>query len=150
MTTPLADLLSQVPSLNDPAQPFTFEAVGDEIVGKWDIVRAQTLYPNEFATIDKKYSVTVTLDERKGTYKYKDRESSSEFAATGKGLSWGTSSFSGKTSKKEFSFEFGGVSKTDEGISPVLAWSFDTSRIKQPLFAFLEANGWKQKKGLFG
>jgi hypothetical protein len=32
----------------------------------------------------------------------------------------------------------------------VLAWSFDTSKIKTPLFAFLEANGWTHKKGLFG
>jgi hypothetical protein len=42
------------------------------------------------------------------------------------------------------------VNKTEDGISPVLAWSFDTELIKKPLFDFLEANGWKQKKGLFG
>ena len=150
MTTPLKDLLAQVPTLNDPAQPFTFEVDGDSIVGKWDIVRAKSLYPKEFKTIDKKYSITVDLDEKKGTYKYKDREKSSGMSVTSGGLSFGTSGFSGKTSKKEFSFELGGINKTDEGISPVLAWSFDTSRIKTPLFAFLEANGWTHKKGLFG
>lgn len=150
MTTPLKDLLAQVPSLNDPAQPFTFEVDGDSIVGKWDIVRAKSLYPKEFKTIDKKYSITVDFDEKKGTYKYKDREKSSGMSVTGGGLSFGTSGFSGKTSKKEFSFELGGINKTDEGISPVLAWSFDTSRIKTPLFAFLEKNGWTHKKGLFG
>jgi len=150
MTTPLAELLAQVPTLNDPAQPFTFEVKGNSLVGKWDIVRAKSLYPKEFKTIDKKYSITVDFDEKKGTYKYKDREKSSGMTVNGGGLSFGTSGFSGKTNKKEFSFELGGINKTDEGISPVLAWSFDTSRIKTPLFAFLDKNGWTHKKGLFG
>ena len=55
------------------------------------------------------------------------------------GLSWGKSTFSGKTTKKEFSFTLGGVHNTEEGVSPVLAWSFDTDKIKQPLFSFLES-----------
>ncbi|MBU1587416.1 MAG: hypothetical protein KKH51_05655 [Actinobacteria bacterium] len=150
MTTPLAELLAAVPTLNDPAQPFVFEVKGNSLVGKWDIVRAKSLYPKEFKTIDKKYSITVDFDEKKGTYKYKDREKSSGMSVNGGGISFGTSGFSGKTSKKEFSFELGGINQTDEGISPVLAWSFDTSRIKMPLFAFLEKNGWTHKKGLFG
>lgn len=150
MTTPLKDLLAQVPTLNDPGQPFTYEVVGDTIVGTWDIVRAQSLYPTEFATIDKSFSVTVEFNEAKGTFKSKDHEKSSNASFGTGGLSFGTSGFSGKTSKKEFSFELGGINKTDEGISPVLAWSFDTSRIKTPLFAFVEQHGWKRKKGLFG
>ena len=150
MTTPLADLLTQVSTLNDPAQPFTFEVKGNSIIGKWDIVRAKSLYPKEFKTIDKKYSITVDFDEKKSTYKYKDREKSSGMSVNSGGLSFGTSGFSGKTSKKEFSFELGGINKTDEGLSPVLAWSFDTSRIKTPLFDFLAKNGWTHKKGLFG
>ncbi len=104
MTTPLAELLAQVPTLNDPAQPFVFEVKGNSLVGKWDIVRAKSLYPKEFKTIDKKYSITVDFDEKKGTYKYKDREKSSGMTVNGGGVSFGTSGFSGKTSKKEFSF----------------------------------------------
>jgi len=150
MTTPLPELLAQVPALNDPAQPFTFEVDGSTIIGKWDIVRAKSLYPDEFKTIDKKYSITVELNEKKSTYKYKDREKSTNTSLTSGGLSFGTSGFSGKENKKEFSFEFGGINKTDEGVSPVLAWSFDTSRIKTPLFDFLKKNGWTHKKGLFG
>jgi hypothetical protein len=150
MTTSLAELLAQVPALNDPAQPFTYTVKGNTIVGAWDIVRAKSLYPKEFKSIDKKYSITVEFDEKKSTYKYKDREKSSGFSAGTGGISFGSSGFSGKENKKEFSFELGGVNKTDAGISPVLAWSFDTSKIKTPLFAFLEKNGWEHKKGLFG
>ena len=150
MTTPLPELLALVPTLNDPAQPFAYEAVGDTIVGRWDIVKAQSLYPTEFETIDREFTVTVEFNEGKGTFKSKDHETSSGAQVNSGGLSWGKSTFSGKTTKKEFSFTLGGVHNTEEGISPVLAWSFDTDKIKQPLFSFLETHGWKRKKGLFG
>lgn len=150
MTTPKAELLAQVATLNDPANPFTYEVVGDTIVGSWDIVSARTLYPTEFATIDKKFSVTITLDEGKGTFKSKDRSSESTSSVSGGGMSFGTKSFSGQESSKGFSFEFGGASKTKDGVSPVVAYSWDTSKIKDPLFSFLEGHGYKRKKGLFG
>lgn len=150
MTTPLADLLAQVPSLSLPDQPFAYSVRGNTIVGQWDIVKAQSLYPDAFETIDREFSVTVEFNEGKGTYKSKDHEAGSGMQVTGNGVSWGSSTFSGQVKKKEFSFTIGGVNNTDEGVSPVLAWSFDTDRIKNPLFAFLETNGWKRKKGLFG
>ena len=147
---PLKELLAKVPSLNDPTQPFSYAVKGDKIIASWDIVSAKTLYPTEFATIDKKFSVTVELDEKKGTFKSKDRSSDTESSVGAGGLSWGTNSFSGKSSSKGFSVEFGGVSKTKDGLTPVLAYSWDTAKIKKPLFDLLEANGWTRKKGLFG
>ena len=150
MTTPLPELLAQVATLNDPAQPFAYEVVGETIVGRWDIVKAQSLYPNEFETIDREFTVTVEFNQGKGTFKSKDQETSSNVQGHSGGLSWGRSTFSGQTTKKEFSFTFGGVHNTEDGVSPVLAWSFDTDKIKDPLFSFLEAEGWKRKKGLFG
>lgn len=150
--TPLAELLAKVPALNNPNEPITYEVDGDKLVAKWDIVRAKSLYPTEFTTIDKKFSVTVDfVDEKKGLYKTKDREKSSGATVGVTGISFGTNSFAGKKSGKEFSFELGGVHQKDgEGPSGVLAWSFDTARIKEPLFAFLAENGWTKKKGLFG
>jgi len=151
MTTPLPELLALVPTLNtDPKQPFVYEVKGNTIVGKWDIVSAKSLYPKEFKTIDKKFSVTVEFDEKKGTWKSKDRAKNTNSSFTGGGFSIGGDSFSGKTSGKGFSFELGGINATKDGLSPVLAWSFDTARIKTPLFDFLEKNGWTKKKGLFG
>jgi len=152
MTTPLPELLAQVDSLNDPANPFRYEVEGDKIVGKWDIVKAQSLYPTEFRTIDKKFSVIITLNEAKGTWKPRETDSEGGMVIDGDGISIGGSAntFSGKRTQKSFSFTLGGINKTDEGLSPVLAWSFDSDKIKKPLFEFLEANGWKRKKGLFG
>ncbi len=154
MTTPLAELLALVPSLNDPKNPFTYEVKGDSIIGKWDIVSAKTLYPTEFSSIDKKFQVIVDLDEKKGTWKPKEKSSESGASVSGGGISFGSSSstFSGKSVSKGASFEFGGVTKKkgeDATLAP-LVYSWDTAKIKQPLFDFLEANGWKRKKGLFG
>jgi hypothetical protein len=149
MTMPLAELLAAVPALNDPKEPFTYEVQDGTIVGTWDIVRATTLYPDEVESINKDYQITVTLDAAKNTYEFNERKTSSEGSVSSDGASFSKDFFSGKSTSKEFSFSIGGVSKTDEGVSmkPV-AYTFSTSRIKDPLFTFLKENGWQRKKGL--
>jgi hypothetical protein len=149
-TTPLADLLAAVPSLNDPGQPFTYAVEGQKIVGTWDIVKATSLYPTEVTHVDKAYRLEVELDEDEHSFDYTDHESETRAGADGGGLHVEKEFFKGKTKKKEFSFEFGGVNKTDEGVSmaPVV-YSFDTDKIKDPLFGFLQQHGWQQKKGFF-
>jgi len=148
--TPLADLLGAVPSLNQPGQPFTYAVDGKKIVGTWDIVKATSLYPTEVTHIDKDYRLEVELDEDEHSYDYTDHESETHASADGDGLHLEKDLFKGKMKKKEFSFEFGGVNKTDDGVSmaPVV-YSFDTDKIKDPLFAFLEQHGWEKKKGFF-
>jgi hypothetical protein len=150
MATPLPELLALVPTLNSPDVPIVYAAEGDTIVARWDVVSAQTLYPTEFATIDRDFSVKVTFDPKKVTWKSKDRETQITSSTTSGGFSFGASTFSGKKSGKEFHFEVGGLTRQDGEPSPVLAWSFDSSRIKQPLFAFLEQHGWTKKRGPFG
>jgi hypothetical protein len=149
-STPLAELLAAVPSLNDPQQPFTYAVEGQTIVGTWDIVKATSLYPTEITHLDRDYRLEVELDEGEHQYDYQDHESSTSASAGGDGVSFQKDFFKGKEKKKEFSFEFGGVNKTDEGVSlaPVV-YSFDTDRIKDPLFGFLQQHGWEQKKGFF-
>ena len=148
--TPLADLLGAVPSLNQPDQPFTYAVDGKKIVGTWDIVKATSLYPTEVTHVDKDYRLEVELDEDEHSYDYTDHESETHASADGGGLHLEKDLFKGKMKKKEFSFEFGGVNKTDDGVSmaPVV-YSFDTDKIKDPLFAFLQQHGWEQKKGFF-
>ena len=148
--TPLADLLAAVPSLNQPGQPFAYAVEGRRIIGTWDIVKATSLYPTEVTHLDRDYRLEVDLDEGEHQYDYEDHESSTSARADGDGVSFQKDFFKGKEKKKEFSFEFGGVNKTDDGVSmaPVV-YSFDTDKIKDPLFAFLEQHGWEQKKGFF-
>jgi hypothetical protein len=146
----LAETLAAVPTLNKPDLPIVYAAEGDTIVARWDVVSAQTLYPAESDTIDRDFSVTVKFDEAKGTFTSKDHETQTTSSFGSGGISFGTSTFSGKKVGKEFHLELGGISNTADGVSPVLAWSFDSARIKQPLFTFLEQHGWKKKRGLFG
>lgn len=148
--TPLAELLAAVPSLNRPEQPFTYSVEGTHIVGTWDIVKATSLYPSEVTHVDKDYRLEVELDEDDHTFDFEDEEHSTSASVDGSGARFEKELFKGKTTKKEFSFEFGGVNKTEDGIGvePVV-YSFDTDRIKDPLFAFLEQHGWERKKGFF-
>jgi hypothetical protein len=152
VTTPtrLADLLAAVPSLNSPDQPFAYAVDGQKIVGTWDIVKATSLYPTELTHLDRDYRLEVELDEDEHSFDYEDHESATHATLDGDGASFQKEFFKGKEKKKEFSFEFGGVNKTEEGISmdPVV-YSFDTDRIKDPLFGFLEQHGWERKKGFF-
>jgi len=154
MTTPLKELLALALTLNDPKQPFSYTVKGNSIIGKWDIVSAKSLYPTEYKSVDKKFEIRVDLDEKKGTWKPKEKTTDSGASmADGKiKLGGSVSSFSGKSMSKGASFEFGGVNKKkgeDATLAP-LVYSWDTAKIKKPLFDLLEANGWKRKKGLFG
>ncbi len=149
MTTPLADVLAAVPSLNDANKPFAYAVEGDTVVGSWDIVKATSLYPTELTSIDKDYRITVTFDVAKGAFDFNEVHTAATGSVDAHGASFEKSFFSGKSTSKEFSFEFGGVNKTDDGISldPV-TYSFSTKRIKEPLFTLLEQHGWHRKKGL--
>ena len=153
MTTPLPELLAQVPALNDPAEPFHDEDVGSPNRGSWNIVNAQDLEWQKAGTVDQDYAIVVTFTESKSTYDFDEtkRESESSVSMDGDKLSFGGSKsvFVGKSTSKSFSFEAGGIYKKaqDAGIMPYLSYEFETARIKKPLFDFLEANGWKRKKG---
>lgn len=150
MTTPKRELLAAVPSLNDPAEPFSYAVDGDRIVGTWDIVKATSLYPTAVEHVDKDYAITVELDEDRSTYDFEERRTTTTASLDGGGFGARKEFFRGRTTSKEFSFTFGGVNKTEDGIGvePVV-YSFDTGRIKEPLFGFLEQHGW-EKKGLLG
>ncbi|MET0447647.1 MAG: hypothetical protein ABWX74_09130 [Aeromicrobium sp.] len=157
MTTPVPELLAAVPALNDPKEPFVFAAVGDTIVGTWDIVKATTLYPVglDLEHVDKDYRITVELDTGKGTFDFTEHHTSTTGRVgidDGKIVGGGEKQFfTGKSSSKSFSFSAGGITKDEDGISAKpLVYSFETSRIKEPLFTFLEQHGWKRKKTFLG
>ena len=148
MTTPLAEVLAAVPTLNDPGEPFSYAVEGDTIVGTWDIVKATSLYPTEITSIDKDFRITVTFDVDKGTFDFNELHTETSGSVDADGAGFEKSFFSGKSTRKEFSFELGGVNETDDGVSMApVTYSFSTKRIKEPLFTFLEQHGWHRKKG---
>ena len=156
-TTPLAQLLTEIPALNDPKQPYTYTVEGNKIVATWNIVSAEyvNLEGAQAGKLDKNYKITVTFNEKKDKFDFVETrvDSSSEFGAAadgGVGFSTEKTFFKGKSTSKEFSFTFGDVNKDKDGtVSPVLSYKFETKMIKDPLFDFLKKNGWKPKSSLF-
>lgn len=154
MPTALSQVFAEVPTLNDPAEPFSFAVVGNTITGRWDIVHAKYLDLAGAGTIDKDYVIVVDFDEDKGTFDFEETKHEAESSVTvddGK-VSFGGEKkfFKGKSIGKEFHFEAGGIyNKATEGNSATLSYEFETKRIKEPLFGFLERHGWKRKKGFF-
>ena len=157
MTTPLPQLLAAVPTLDDPREPFVFAVDGDTIVGTWDIVKATTLFPVglDLEHVDKDYRIIVSFDTDKQTYDFTEHQTSTtgSLGLDGDRVVGGGEKtfFKGKSTSKSFSFSAGGITKDEDGISAApLVYSFETSRIKEPLFTFLEQHGWKRKKGFLG
>ena len=152
-TTPLAQLLALVPTLNDPKNPFSYAVDGDTIVGTWNIVNAKYLEWKEAGTIDENYSVTVTFNEKKGQFDFNEKKQSSTSAVSlgddgNIHIGGEKSFFSGKSIGKSFSFQSGGVYDNKGKVGATLSYKFETKQIKDPLFDFLKKNGWKLKEGL--
>ena len=72
MPTPLPQVFAEVPTLNDPAEPYSFAVVGNTITGRWDIVHAKFLELSGAGTIDKDYVIVVDFDEDKGTFDFEE------------------------------------------------------------------------------
>ncbi|SEP06549.1 hypothetical protein [Trujillonella endophytica] len=139
--------------LNPPGQPFGYTCDGNRVLGTWDV--ADVGYSNLVAggTIDKDYAITVTLDEGSGTYAVVERKSESETHGGLRGD--GTIGFSGKKEAfrgRSVGKQWGGgaaLRATSHGeTGHTWSYSFETSRIKQPLFDLLASAGWEpERKG---
>jgi hypothetical protein len=154
MTIPAEQMLAHVGDLNDPASPFVFTAEGDRIVGTWDIAHVQYVALLGAGQIDQEYRVEVEFQPDDATFSLDETHRSSEI---GGGFTSGGFHLGGKTTwtkGRQKRFSAGGVAglsvTTPEGTGHTAGWSFDTDRIKEPLIAWLEANGWSRRKGFFG
>jgi hypothetical protein len=149
--------LQQVPILNTGEQPFIFQVLDNTIVGKWDITNSRWFAPLGITDIFQKYSLTVVFDEAKGTFTFRETKAESEnhigisFCEINLGSESNT--FSGKMNQKSLRIGVGGEKDGSNGVG-LNTVKFDTKTIKTPMRGFLEAQGWKMKKGflsgLFG
>lgn len=156
MATPLSEMLPQIVALNVPDQPFSYYAQGNQIVGWWDIAKVTSLYPTQATHADESYRLTVTLSQFDGTFDYNEVSRSAEWNTgftddDGVGLGGTLQWHSGKRIKKSWTFQFGGLNRSsaggsdpEVGLDPVI-YSFETSRIKDPLFTWLQSHGWNHK-----
>ncbi|GGR43901.1 hypothetical protein J2S40_004188 [Nocardioides luteus] len=155
MPTPLSSLLPQIVTLNVPDQPFSFFSQGRQIIGWWDIAKITSLYPTQATHVDEDYRLTVTLDELRGSFGYNEIRRSTEWVAgfrDGKFTLGGEKKWhSGNRIEKKWSYQAGGLNRTSVGGSqPTVGYdpavySFESSRIKDPLFTWLQSHGWRHK-----
>ena len=112
-------------------------------------MKATSLYPTEITHIDRDYRLEVELDEDEHQLRLRGPRVRDHRQRRRRRRLLPEGAFKGKTKKKEFSFEFGGVNKTEEGISmdPVV-YSFDTDRIKDPLFGVPRAARLGEEEGV--
>lgn len=145
-------MLPEIVTLNVPEQPFSYFAQGNQIIGWWDIAKVTSLYPTQVTHADESYRLTVTLNEVNGTFDYNEARKSSEWEAgltddgfrLGGEMEWNA----GKRVEKTWTFQFDGLNRSSTGGSDPevgfgsVAYSFETSRIKDPLFGWLQSHDW--------
>lgn len=153
----LQKTLRAVQSLNKPEQPFLYRVDGNTIIGEWKYLDAEWVAPLAAGHVDQSFKIVVTLDEASHTYTSKDNETKN-FSKISIGIGGidarkESDFFSGKMKKIEFG---GGLGKANQPQNKskvsehLYKYNFKTSEIKQPLFDFLEQQGWKKpKKGGF-
>jgi len=151
MAATIEQTLAGVGQLNRAGQPFAYWVEGNKIIGRW-LWQDQTLF-NPVALTDevRTFAFICELLED-GTYKEHTEETTRESgfsAGDGKiGLSFGSSSFKGTSTRKEFSIGLGRDNQTGQ-IGLVTA-SLDTEAIKKPLRDYLAYCGWQRKEGVLG
>lgn len=142
----------QILTLNSDDNPYQFTVADNTIVGTWKIADVKWAAILGAGTIDKEYSITVKLDEPNRIYTFNehlsDRGSNINFNPMSGGLSFGKSStmFSGKMVNKQFGFGVGTAVAQNGQLGNTYQYSFDTKKIKEPLFLALAQNGWQPKK----
>lgn len=146
----------RVLALNSDSLPFQYTASGNSIIGSWKIADVKWTEILGGGSVDQKYSITINLDESSRTYSYSETKTNSGtkfgFNPMTGNITFGQegSSFSGKMVGKEFGAGLGtSVTQNGQQTGNTYQYSFDTSKIKEPLFSALEQCGWQQKKSEF-
>ena len=133
--------------LNQPNQPWQVQVEQDSLIATWKWMDATFFGVGTVTDEEKEYKFIVTLlDNGKWTEKDISKESQAKVNFNNGKLSFGSSSFSGTSTRKSITIGLGKNNQT--GQTGVIAFRFDTNIIKEPIRAYLKANGYK-KKGLF-
>lgn len=154
MAWTLEQIAASVSQLNDPNHPIRYEMVGTRITAHWDVAHVAFVALLGGGTIDEQYTLTVDLDPEKERYSYEELKVDAEThggIGTDGTLSFGGSKTTFRGKQKSWSYRSGaGVQVSGGDTNHTYSYTFEDSRIKQPLFGLLEAAGYEQKRGLFG
>jgi len=132
-------------ALNRADRPWEVVVEGDSIIARWKWMDATFFSPYEINDETRQFTFIVTLTDKR-TWKELDKteNKSSGMKMSGGKLSFGSSSssFSGKSNQKSFSFGAGKNNQTGE--AGIIGFKFNTTDVKQPVRDYLTACGWKK------
>lgn len=131
--------------LNKPENPWEVKVENDQIIATWKWMDATFFSPTQISEEVKQFKFIVTLLDN-GKWKEKDIINESTASVNGNGLNLNKSFFVGKSFNKSVTIGLG--KNNDTGDVGVQKFSFDSTKIKEPIRDFLKNCGWK-KKGFF-
>ncbi|HSX48446.1 MAG TPA: hypothetical protein VLF41_03030 [Candidatus Nanoarchaeia archaeon] len=143
MPQSLEVLTQQMLALNTPENPFTVQVQGNQVVATWNIVDAKWYQVFAKAGMKATYQLIVDLDPVKYEAKYTDKNYSIAWEGGLPKVGAEISTFQGK----EFLVSSGAAYGIKDNMQPgeIYNFSFDTRKIKRPVFAVLDQCGWKLK-----
>lgn len=148
-------MLPQIVTLNVPDQTFSYYAEGNQIIGWWDITKVTSLYPTQVTHADETFdppspstrstglSATATSASPPNGRQVSPTTASSS-AASWNGAPASASRRVQPSSSAASTAPQPGGDETEVGFQP-LVYSFETSRIKDHLFAWLQFHGWNHR-----
>lgn len=133
-------------ALNTDEVPYRFAEFTEGVVGVWDYADAKWASFAAAGTIDKSYSLTVTLDPDEKTYDLLDRTKDVETRLDRKGFHFEANTFQGTTRKISFNKTITPIAKDQGQVGHTYGWKFDTEEMKAPVRELMEKAGWTPKK----
>lgn len=151
-------MLPQIVTLNVPDQPFSFFAQGNQIIGGRHR-QGDQLYPTQATHADESYRLTVTINEREGTFDYNEvrnppsRRRSSPTTASSSAArrsgTWASASRSLELPVRRPQPLLNRRRRSRGGSGPGHLLPRGLSWIKDPHFGWLQSHGWSHR-GLMG
>ena len=146
MTASADEVRAALLALDTAEAPYSF-AVGEDgdVVGTWDYADAKWAGFFAAGTVDKSYSLTVTLHDD-GTYTLIDRTRDSESKLGSSGFHYEANAFRGTTRKISFNRTWAPAAEDHGAAGNTYGWDFDTDDLKKPVLEVLARSGWTERK----
>lgn len=149
MTASRAEVIEALLALDTAEVPFSFAAFDDGVVGVWDYADAKWAGFFAAGTVEKGYTLTVTLHEEDSTYELLDRTSETKTRLSASGFSYSKTGFQGTTRQISMKKAWAPVASDHGQVGNTYGWNFDTDSMKKPVRDALEAAGWTERKKSF-
>ena len=146
------DLSTKLTELGQKSDQFTLASSPEtDFIVERKIVDASEYGITGVDKLKKSYKAFLLLDEQKHEAKYNEEMAETSASASGTGFSGEKTFFRGKViGSKQFGKEWGAKKADDPmSVSQGYDYSFDVSKVRDPIRKLVEDSGWKFKQVIF-